>query len=63
MLKASIVAAIPFVGLSACLDSDLEHRLAGATAGAIVADNTGVNPLAGAVVGGVAGACINNGCN
>ena len=57
MLKLRLlVAATAVVSLSACLDSDLERGLAGAAAGAVVADAVGVDPITGAIVGGTAGA-------
>ena len=57
MQSIRIVFAITAIAsLSACLDNDLERGLAGAAAGAIVADATGVSPLTGAVAGGAAGA-------
>lgn len=49
-------AALAVLGLSACLDNDLERGLAGAAAGAVVADAMGGDPVTGAVVGGAAGA-------
>jgi len=51
-----VFAVAAIASLSACLDNDLERGLAGAAAGAIVADATGVDPLTGAVAGGAAGA-------
>ncbi len=57
MFKATwIVAAVAVLGLSACLDTDLERGLAGATAGALTADALGVDPAIGAIGGGIAGA-------
>ncbi|WP_420859312.1 hypothetical protein [Marivivens marinus] len=57
MRKISLaLAAIAITGLSACLDSDLERGLAGAAAGAVVADATGGNVVTGALIGGAAGA-------
>lgn len=57
MLKFRLlIAATAVVSLSACLDSDLERGLAGAAAGAVVADAVGVDPLTGAIAGGAAGA-------
>ncbi len=61
-----IVAATAVVSLSACLDNDLERGLAGAAAGAVVAEAVGVDPLTGAIAGGAAGALcdeITNVCN
>lgn len=51
-----ILAAIAVASLSACLDNDLERGLAGAAAGAVVADAVGVDPITGAIAGGAAGA-------
>lgn len=51
-----ILAATAIASLSACLDNDLERGLAGAAAGAIVADAVGGNAVTGAIVGGAAGA-------
>ena len=51
-----ILAATAIASLSACLDNDLERGLAGAAAGAVIADATGGDAVAGAVVGGTAGA-------
>ncbi len=51
-----IVAATALMGLSACLDTDLERALAGAAAGAVVSDALGGNAVTGAVVGGAIGA-------
>ncbi|RYG92351.1 hypothetical protein EU803_07945 [Loktanella sp. IMCC34160] len=57
MRKLSLaLAAFAITGLSACLDSDLERGLAGAAAGAVVADATGGNVVTGALIGGAAGA-------
>lgn len=55
-----ILAAAAIASLSACLDNDLERGLAGAAAGAVVADATGINPVTGALVGGAAGALCDN---
>ncbi|WP_044043279.1 hypothetical protein [Octadecabacter antarcticus] len=51
-----ILAAAAIASLSACLDSDLERGLAGAAAGAVIADALGGNPVTGAIAGGAAGA-------
>jgi len=57
MLKFRIIlAASAVASLSACLDNDIERGLAGAAAGAVVAEVVGGDPLKGAVVGGAAGA-------
>ena len=50
------IATLAIASLSACLDSDLERGVAGAAAGAVIAEATGANPVTGAVVGGAAGA-------
>ncbi|NIY72257.1 hypothetical protein HCZ30_07390 [Marivivens donghaensis] len=61
MFKATwIVAAVATLGLSACLDTDLERGLAGATAGAVVAGQTNVDPAVGAVAGGAIGVTCSN---
>ncbi|MCW1951805.1 MAG: hypothetical protein KIH44_010620 [Octadecabacter sp.] len=51
-----ILAATAIASLSACLDNDLERGLAGAAAGAVIADATGGDAVTGAIVGGAAGA-------
>ncbi|WP_296419660.1 hypothetical protein [Pseudooctadecabacter sp.] len=51
-----LLAVAAIASLSACLDNDLERGLAGAAAGAVVAEATGVDPLTGAIAGGAAGA-------
>ncbi|MEM9350650.1 MAG: hypothetical protein AAGA47_10335 [Pseudomonadota bacterium] len=51
-----IFAISASAALSGCLDTDGERALAGAGAGAIVAETTGGNVLAGAAVGAAAGA-------
>ena len=51
-----LLAAAAVVSLSACLDSDLERGVAGAAAGAVVADVVGADPITGAIVSGAAGA-------
>jgi len=55
-----ILAAAAIASLSACLDNDLERGIAGAAAGAVIADATGGNVVTGAVVGGAAGALCDN---
>jgi osmotically inducible lipoprotein OsmB len=51
-----IFAAAAIASLSACLlDSDLERGIAGAAAGAIVADALGGNAVTGAIAGGAVG--------
>ncbi|MCV2869476.1 hypothetical protein OEW28_12650 [Defluviimonas sp. WL0002] len=43
-------------GLAGCLENDSERALAGAAAGAVVADALDTNVVAGAALGGLAGA-------
>ncbi len=50
-----IIMALCATTLSACLDNDLERGGVGALGGAVVADALGVNPVTGAVIGGVGG--------
>ncbi|MCV2866491.1 hypothetical protein [Defluviimonas sp. WL0075] len=42
--------------LAGCLENDTERALAGAAAGAVVADALDTNVVAGAAIGGLAGA-------
>lgn len=66
MLKKSwIIGVVAMAGLTACLDTDLERGLAGAAAGAVVADAVGGNAAAGAIIGGAAGVVCDdvNVCN
>ena len=57
MQKFKIILAVAAIGsLSACLDNDLERGLAGAAAGAVIADSVGGDAVTGAIVGGAAGA-------
>jgi len=57
MQSFRLLLAVAAIGsLSACLDNDLERGLAGAAAGAVLADATGVNVITGAAIGGAAGA-------
>ncbi|MEM9436962.1 MAG: hypothetical protein AAGA15_07965 [Pseudomonadota bacterium] len=51
-----IFAVSAFAALAGCLDTDGERALVGAGAGAVVAETTGGNVLAGAAVGAAAGA-------
>jgi hypothetical protein len=51
-----IIAAIGTLGLSGCLENDLQRGLVGAAGGAVVADAVGVDPVTGALIGGAAGA-------
>ena len=55
ILKLSI-APIFVLALAGCLDTDAERALAGAAAGAIIADATGNSAAAGAAVGAAGGA-------
>ncbi|WP_377512409.1 hypothetical protein [Octadecabacter sp. R77987] len=56
MLKLRLfLAATAVVSLSACLDNDVERGLAGAAAGAVIADATGGNTTTGALIGAGAG--------
>ena len=55
-----VVSAVAVVGLSGCLDTDLECGLAGAALGAVVADSSGGNVLTGALVGGAVGVAAND---
>lgn len=49
-------AAAAVLGLAGCINTDLERGLAGAAAGALLADAVGGNTLTGALIGGAAGA-------
>jgi hypothetical protein len=56
MFKFKIAAlAVVAMSLSGCLDSDAERGLAGAAAGAVVADATENDVLTGALIGGAGG--------
>lgn len=56
MQAIKFIAALAVVGtLAGCLDNDLERGVAGAAAGAVVADATGNDGTTGALIGGVAG--------
>ncbi|KAJ56498.1 hypothetical protein ACMU_06030 [Actibacterium mucosum KCTC 23349] len=50
------VAPVFVLALAGCLDTDAERALAGAAAGALIADATGNNVAAGAAVGAAGGA-------
>jgi hypothetical protein len=50
VLAAGLVAS-----LAACLETDGERALAGAAAGAVIADATDSNMVAGAAIGALAG--------
>lgn len=54
-----IVSLIAILGLSGCLQNNLQRGVAGAAVGAVAADATGGSPLTGAVVGGAVGATCN----
>ena len=57
MFKSLIALALLSTTLSGCLiDSNGERAIAGAAAGAVVADAAGVDPITGALIGGGAGA-------
>ncbi len=55
-IKVWTIAAILVTTLSGCLENDGERAVAGAAAGAIIADATDNNVLAGAAIGAGAGA-------
>lgn len=55
ILKLS-VAPVLVLALAGCLDTDGERALAGAAAGAIIADATGNSVAGGAAVGAAGGA-------
>ncbi len=57
---AVLIAATSLLGLTACLDNDLECGAAGALAGAAVAGATGGNTTTGAILGGAAGVLAND---
>lgn len=57
MLKTKIVLAfVAAIGLSGCMATPQERGLAGAVVGAAIADATDQNIVAGAALGGLAGA-------
>ena len=50
------IVAISFVGaLAGCLENDAERGVAGAAAGAVIADATGNSAVTGAIIGAGAG--------
>jgi osmotically inducible lipoprotein OsmB len=52
-----ILAVVGLVApLAGCLETDTERAVAGAAAGALIADATDNNVVAGAAIGGLAGA-------
>ena len=54
--KLFALAIAATLGLAGCIDTDLERGLAGAAAGALLADAVGGNAFTGALIGGAAGA-------
>ena len=50
-----LIMALCATTLSACLENDLERGGAGALGGAVLGKALGVDPLTGAVIGGVGG--------
>ena len=50
-----LLAAAAITSLAGCLQTDGERALAGAAAGALIADATDENIVAGAALGGLAG--------
>ncbi|MHC0053869.1 hypothetical protein [Actibacterium sp. D379-3] len=54
-LKLIVVPAL-FLALAGCLEDDSERALAGAAAGAVVADVLDENVIAGAAIGAAGGA-------
>lgn len=55
-ILAISLGLVSAVALSGCMQTDGERALAGAAAGALVADATDNNVVAGAALGGAAGA-------
>lgn len=56
MHKSILLVALLTLPLAGCLQDPASRGLAGAAAGALVADATDNNALTGAVIGGLAGA-------
>lgn len=57
MRFSKIILAVALTGsLAGCLQTDSERGVAGAAAGALIADATDNNVIAGAAIGGLAGA-------
>lgn len=54
--KTLLLAAVAVSSLAGCLQDPATRGLAGAAAGAVLADATDNNALTGAVIGGLAGA-------
>ncbi len=50
-----IIMALCATTLSACLENDLERGGVGALGGAVIGKAIGVDPLTGALIGGVGG--------
>ena len=55
-IKTLLLAATAVSSLAGCLQDPASRGLAGAAAGAILADATDNNAITGAVIGGLAGA-------
>lgn len=55
-IKTLLLAAVAVSSLAGCLQDPATRGLAGAAAGAILADATDNNAITGAVIGGLAGA-------
>lgn len=55
MYKSLIVSALVSTTLAGCMQNPTSRGVAGAAAGALVADATDSNMLTGAVIGGLAG--------
>jgi hypothetical protein len=51
-----VLAAVLVGGLAGCMQTDGERALAGAAAGAVIADATDNSVITGAALGGLAGA-------
>lgn len=49
------LAALALVALAGCLDNDAERGVAGAAAGALIADEVGLTRTQGALIAGAAG--------
>ena len=54
IIKTFVAVAI-VAALSGCLETDAERGVAGAAAGALLADATGNSAVTGAIIGGGAG--------
>ena len=53
--RTLIIMALCATTLSACLENDLERGGVGALGGAVIGKAIGVDPLTGALIGGVGG--------